>query len=207
LKLFPKSAKFSDDFEELADNIERSGLMFMEMLKNYERAEAYIARFNAIENEADSVTHTIYQKLHGTFITPLDREDLYTLVNRMDNIVDMIETAAVRMSLYKIKKPAAELTELVRVMNAAILIVKRLVYDMRKRKDNYDTILDNCKLIGELESEGDNILRLSMQQLFERQQDAIELIKWKDIFERIEDVIDTCQKVAYVIEGMILKYG
>lgn len=181
--------------------------MFMEMLKNYERAEAYIARFNAIENEADSVTHTIYQKLHGTFITPLDREDLYTLVNRMDNIVDMIETAAVRMSLYKIKKPAAELTELVRVMNAAILIVKRLVYDMRKRKDNYDTILDNCKLIGELESEGDNILRLSMQQLFERQQDAIELIKWKDIFERIEDVIDTCQKVAYVIEGMILKYG
>jgi len=191
----------------LADNIERSGLMFMEMLKNYERADAYIARFNAIENEADSVTHTIYQKLHGTFITPLDREDLYTLVNRMDNIVDMIETAAVRMSLYKIEKPVAELTELVRVMNAAILIVKRLVYDMRKRKDNYDTILDNCKLIGELESEGDNILRLSMQQLFESQPDAIELIKWKDILERIEDVIDTCQKVAYVIEGMILKYG
>jgi predicted phosphate transport protein (TIGR00153 family) len=204
---FPRKTNFSDIFEELVNKIEESGLLFMEMLNNYEQADVFITRLNAIENEADAITHKIYQSLHKTFITPIDREDLYALVNKMDTIVDMIEASAVRMNLYKIEKPIAEIEDLARVMNKAIALVKRLVYDMRRRKANYQIILDNCNLIDELETEGDHLLRRSMQQLFEREQDAIELIKWKDIFERIEDAIDTCRDVSAVIEGMILKYG
>ncbi len=205
--LFPKTENFSDLYEELADNIERSGLLFMEMLRHYDRADEYVARLSAVENEADSVTHKIYRKLHQTFITPLDREDLYALVNKMDNIVDMIDTCAERMGLYKVGSPDAMLGDLVRVMNEAIVLVKRLIYDMRKRKANHDIILGNCSRIDELETEGDHILRGAMQRLFEQKTDAIELIKWKDIFERIEDAIDTCRDVSSVVEGMILKYG
>ena len=204
---FPRKTNFSDIFEELADKIEESGLLFMEMLNHFEQASGYVARLNAIENEADAVTHKIYQMLHQTFITPLDREDLYALVNKMDTIVDMIEASAVRMNLYKIEKPIVEIEDLARIMNKAVVLVRRLTYDMRRRKENYQIILDNCNLIGALETEGDYILRGSMQQLFEREQDAIELIKWKDIFERIEDAIDTCRDVSAIIEGMILKYG
>jgi uncharacterized protein len=207
MMFFPKKTNFSDIFEELVNKIEESGLLFMEMLNNYDRADAFVARLNVIENEADAITHNIYQKLHKTFITPIDREDLYALVNKMDTIVDMIEASAVRMNLYKIEKPNAEIEDLARVMNKAIALVVRLIYDMRRRKSNYQMILDNCNLIDELETEGDHLLRRSMQQLFVREQDAIELIKWKDIFERIEDAIDTCRDVSAVIEGMILKYG
>jgi len=205
--LLPKKENFSDLFEELADHIERSGLLFAEMLHQYDRADDYVLRLGEVENEADSVTHKIYRKLHKTFITPLDREDLYALVNKMDNIVDMIDTCAERMGLYKIDSPHAMLEDLVRVMNEAIVLVKRLIYDLRRRKENYEAILGNCNRIDELETEGDHILRGSMQLLFEQKTDAIELIKWKDIFERIEDAIDTCRDVSSVVEGMILKYG
>jgi len=205
--LFPKTENFSDLYEELADNIERSGLLFMEMLRHYDRADDYVARLSAVENEADSVTHKIYHKLHKTFITPLDREDLYALVNKMDNIVDMIDTCAERMGLYKVGSPHVMLEELALIMNEAVVLVKRLIYAMRKRKENHEVLLENCNRIDELESEGDRILRGAMQRLFEQKIDAIELIKWKDIFERIEDVIDTCSDVSSVVEGMILKYG
>jgi predicted phosphate transport protein (TIGR00153 family) len=205
--LFPKTENFSDLYEELADNIERSGLLFLEMLRHYDRADEYIARLSAVENEADSVTHKIYRMLHKTFITPLDREDLYALVNKMDNIVDMIDTCAERMGLYKVGSPHVLLEDLVRIMNEAVVLVKRLIYDMRRRKENHDVLLESCHRIDELESEGDHILRGTMQRLFEQKIDAIELIKWKDIFERVEAVIDTCRDVSSVVEGMILKYG
>ena len=204
--LIPKDEKFYDLFEELADKIVEGGKMFTDILNNYEQSEAKIAKLKEIEHEADIITHQTYEKMHKTFLTPLDREDIYNLVNKMDSVLDMIEAAAVRMQLYKIKKPADEIKELARILNEAVCRIKKIVHSLRDKK-KYKEILEDCVEINTLENEGDIVLRMTMARLFEREKDAIELIKWKEIFERIEESIDVCEDVSNIIEGIVLKHG
>lgn len=199
--------KFSDHFEKLADKIEEGGNLFSGMLQAYDQSEKIVSRLEEVEHEADAVTHEIYRKLHITFLAPIDREDIFALANKMDSIIDMIEASAVRMKLYQITEPNAEIKELALILNKSILLVKEIIYDMRNRKMHTDEILGNCVKINALENEGDRVLRQSMQQLFERENDAIEIVKWKEILERIEEATDVCEDVSNIIEGIILKYG
>jgi hypothetical protein len=178
----------------------------MDILNNYEQSEAKIAKLKEIEHEADIITHRTYEKMHRTFLTPLDREDIYNLVNKMDSVLDMIEAAAVRMQLYKIKKPAEEIKEQARILNEAIGKVKKIVHALRDKK-KFKEILEDCVEINTLENEGDIVLRMTMARLFEREKDPFELIKWKEIFERIEESIDVCEDVSNIIEGIVLKHG
>ncbi|HOD36624.1 MAG TPA: DUF47 family protein [Syntrophales bacterium] len=206
MRLIPRDEKFYDLFEELACKIEEGGKMFSDILDNYEHSEAKIAKLKEIEHEADIITHRTYEKMHRTFLTPLDREDIYNLVNKMDSVLDMIEAAAVRMQLYKIKKPADEIKELARILNLAIGKIKKIVHALRDKKRSQE-ILEDCVEINTLENEGDIVLRMTMARLFEREKDPIELIKWKEIFERIEESIDVCEDVSNIIEGIVLKHG
>jgi predicted phosphate transport protein (TIGR00153 family) len=206
MRLIPRDEKFYDLFEELANKIEEGGKMFTDVLNNYEQSEAKIAKLKEIEHEADIITHRTYEKMHRTFLTPLDREDIYNLVNKMDSVLDMIEAAAVRMQLYKIKKPADEIKELARILNLAIGKIKKIVHALRDKKKSQE-ILEDCVEINTLENEGDIVLRMTMARLFEREKDPIELIKWKEIFERIEESIDVCEDVSNIIEGIVLKHG
>jgi predicted phosphate transport protein (TIGR00153 family) len=205
-RFIPREEKFFDLFEELADKIEEGGNLFLDMLRNYEDAEHKIIKLKEIEHEADNITHTTYEKMHTTFLTPLDREDIYDLVNKMDSILDMIEAAAVRMKIYKIKKPTQEIIEQVTVLIKAIEKVKIIIHALRDMK-NAKMILDECVDINTLENEGDTILRTAMAHLFEHEKDAIELIKWKEILERIEESIDICEDVSNTVEGIVLKHG
>jgi predicted phosphate transport protein (TIGR00153 family) len=206
MRLIPRDEKFYDMFEELANKIEEGGKMFTDILNNYEQSEAKIAKLKEIEHEADIITHRTYEKMHRTFLTPLDREDIYNLVNKMDSVLDMIEAAAVRMQLYKIKKPVDEIKELARILNLAIGKIKKIVHALRDKKKSQE-ILEDCVEINTLENEGDIVLRMTMARLFEREKDPIELIKWKEIFERIEESIDVCEDVSNIIEGIVLKHG
>jgi len=206
MRLIPRDEKFYDLFEELACKIEEGGKMFSDILDNYEHSEAKIAKLKEIEHGADIITHRTYEKMHRTFLTPLDREDIYNLVNKMDSVLDMIEAAAVRMQLYKIKKPADEIKELARILNLAIGKIKKIVHALRDKKRSQE-ILEDCVEINTLENEGDIVLRMTMARLFEREKDPIELIKWKEIFERIEESIDVCEDVSNIIEGIVLKHG
>jgi uncharacterized protein Yka (UPF0111/DUF47 family) len=122
----------------------------------------------------------------------------------MDSILDMIEACAIRMSLYRIKEPAPELKEQVRILNKAISNVKDVVQALRNMK-NARTIIDACVEINTAENEGDVVLRTAVTRLFEHEQDVVELIKWKEIFERIEESIDVCEDVSNIAEGIVLK--
>jgi len=207
VRLIPKEEKFADQFEDLADKIQEGGALFLDLMNNYRDVEEKVARLKAIEHEADTITHGIYQKLHRTFITPLDREDIYDLANKMDSIMDMIEASALRMQLYGIREPLPECRALADVLAKSVAIVKKAVCAMRYYKKDSRTILDMCVEINSLENEGDQLLRQSMACLFEREDDPIELIKWKEIFERIEEATDICEDVSNVIEGIILKHA
>ncbi len=204
--LVPKEEKFFDFFEQLADKIEEGGKLFIDILDNYEHSEAKVSTLKEIEHEADKITHQIYNKMHQTFLTPLDREDIYALANKMDSILDIIEAAAVRLYLYKVKKPANEVKELALILNNAIALVKKIVHAMRNKK-NSDMIIKACVEINTLENEGDYILRQAMARLFQTEKDAVELIKVKEIFERVEEGIDMCEDVSNVVEGIVLKHG
>jgi hypothetical protein len=206
MRMIPKEEKFFDLFDELANKIEEGGELFLDMVEHYEYSEPKIVKLKELEHEADVITHKTYEKMHKTFLTPIDREDIYALVNKMDSILDMIEASAARMSLYKVKIPAKEIIEQAKILNKSIKKVKYIVHAMRNMK-NAKMIIDSCVEINTLENEGDIIMRMTMTRLFEQEKDPIELIKWKEIFERIEEAIDVCEDVANVVEGIVLKYA
>ena len=206
MRLIPREEKFFDLFEELAEKIEEGGKLFMDMLEHYDTAERKIVKLKELEHEADVITHRTYEKMHTTFLTPLDREDIYALVNKMDSILDMIEASAVRMFLYKIREPAQAIIDQTKILNTAIAKVKMIVHGLRDMK-HAKMILDACVEINTLENDGDVVLRTTMANLFEHEQDTRELIKWKEIFERIEEAIDVCEDVSNIVEGIVLKHG
>jgi predicted phosphate transport protein (TIGR00153 family) len=206
MRFIPREEKFYDLFEELADKIDEGGKLFLDMLLNYDSFETRLVKLKEIEHEADDITHRTYEKMHTTFLTPIDREDIHALVNKMDSILDMTEAAAVRMSLYKIKAPKEELFQQARILNEATAKVKLIVCGLRDMK-NAKMILDACVEINTLENAGDQILRATMARLFEHETDPFELIKWKEIFERFEDALDICEDVSNIVEGIVLKNG
>jgi predicted phosphate transport protein (TIGR00153 family) len=202
MRLIPREEKFFDLFEELINKIEEGGELFLDMVQHYEYTETKISRLK----EADVITHRTYEKMHKTFLTPIDREDIYDLVNKMDSILDMVEASAARMSLYKVKEPAREIIDQAKILNKAIKKLKIIVHALRDMK-NAKMIIEACVEINTLENEGDIVLRMTMARLFECEKDPIELIKWKEIFERIEEAIDVCEDVSNIVEGIVLKHG
>jgi predicted phosphate transport protein (TIGR00153 family) len=206
MKLIPRDEKFYDLFEELATKIEEGGALFINILDNYKYSEPKVAKLKEIEHEADSITHRTYEKMHRTFLTPLDREDIYALVNKMDSVLDMIEASVARMYLYKVKEPREELHVLAKILVQAIAKIKEVIFALRDKKKS-PMIMAACVDINTLENEGDYVMRTAVARLFEREKDAIELIKWKEILERIEDAIDLCEDVSNIVEGIVLKHG
>ncbi len=206
MRLIPREEKFFDLFEELINKIEEGGELFLDMVQHYEYSKPMIIKLKELEHEADIITRKTYEKMHKTFLTPIDREDIYDLINKMDDILDMVESSATTMSLYKIKETAREIIDQALILNKAIKKLKMIVYAMRNMK-NAKMILDNCVEIHTLENEGDIVMRMTMARLFEHEKDPIELIKWKEIFERIEDAIDICEDVSNIVEGIVLKHG
>jgi hypothetical protein len=206
MRLIPREEKFFDLFEELVAKIEEGGDLFLDLLENYEDVPQKTARLRRIEHEADTITHRTYEKMHKTFLTPLDREDIYALVNKLDSIMDMIESASARMMLYRIKEPIPEVIDQSMILNVAIAKIKEIMPALRNMK-NAPIILKACVVIKTLENDGDIVLRTAMANLFEREKDPFDLIKWKEILERVEESIDVCDDVANLVEGIVLKNG
>jgi len=206
MRLFPKEENFFNYFEELANKIEEGGQFFLEMTKNRDYSAEKVSRLKELEHEADGITHKTYERMHKTFLTPIDREDIYALVNKIDSIMDVIEATAIRIHMYKVKKPDDEIIKQAEILFQAIKKIKDIVHGLRDMK-NSKMILDGCVEINTLENAGDVVLRTIITELFIKEQDAIELIKWKEIFERIEEAIDVCEDVSNIVEGIVLKHA
>lgn len=206
MRFFPKEEKFFDLFEELAGRIEAGGKLFLEMVESGAYTEAQSVRLKEIEHEADVITHRTYEKMHTSFITPIDREDIFSLVNKMDSILDMTEAAAARIILYRVKEPSPTIVDQARILNEAIGKVKTIIHGLRDMK-HAQQLLQACVEVNTLENAGDVVLRATMVHLFENMQDLRELVKWKEIHERIEEAIDVCEDVSNIAEGIVLKNG
>jgi uncharacterized protein len=204
MRLFPKEENFFDFFEELATKIEEGSQFFLEMARNQNYSASRVSRLKEIEHEADGIAHKTYERMHKTFLTPLDREDIYALVNKMDDIMDAIEGTASRLHMYKVKKPDDEIIKQAEILFLAVKKIKVVVHGLRNMK-NSQMILDGCVEIHTLENEGDVLLRAIITDLFMKETDAVELLKWKEIFERLEEAIDLCESVSNIVGGIVLK--
>ena len=138
MRLFPKEENFFNYFEELANKIEEGGQFFLEMTKNRDYSAAKVSRLKELEHEADGITHKTYERMHKTFLTPIDREDIYALVNKMDSIMDVIEATAIRIHMYKVKKPDDEIIKQAEILFQAIKKIKEIVHGLRNMKNCQD---------------------------------------------------------------------
>ncbi len=198
--------KFFDLFNGSADlSVEAVGV-FKEMLADISQVGIYAKRIKDLEHRADEITHTTIALLHKTFITPLDREDIHTLITELDDILDFIDAATQRIWLYEITQFTPETKMLVDVCVQSIHCVQKAVNGLKNLK-NADQILKNCIEINRLENEADQILRSGMAKLFKEEPDTRQLIKIKEVYELLETVTDRCEDVANVIEGIVLEYA
>jgi len=202
--LIPKEMVFFDLFEEAAKNAHEGALALQDLLNDFHDVPAKVKRIKDIEHAGDKITHTTIEKLNQTFITPIDREDIHELICRIDDILDLIDTAVARMYLYKVKEPTDDAKALAKVLVDATKIITELLPKMRSMKLS-SSLLQHCIEIHTKENEGDRIEQHALAALFENGHDPIFIIKWKDIYEELEAATDRCEDVANVIEGIVLK--
>lgn len=209
-KLLPREGNFFEMFNQHAERIVEASRAFAQLVENYdhtEQREKYNQEVDNAERAADRVTDEVNRTLHQTFITPLDREHIHSLINTMDDVADLIQDCADTLYLYDVRHMTEEihlLTDLnVRCCERLRDAVKLLdhVTDAKAA----EAALKTCGEIDKLESDADRVLRGAMSKLFREEPDVRELIKLKAIYEMLESVSDKCEEVANVIEGIVLE--
>ncbi|TDY97299.1 UNVERIFIED_ORG: hypothetical protein DFO49_1786 [Herbaspirillum seropedicae] len=200
----PTEGKFFDLFNQHAELAVKCAKEMVALMTNFDDLEIRVHAIEAVEKEADKVTHNAIELLHKTFITPLDRDDIHQLITRMDDILDLLEDAAQTISLYDIKAITPEAKRLAELCLSCAEKVQAAV-GLLSNMDNSRQILSICQEIDRLESDADHVMRAAMSKLFRDEPDVRTLIKLKAIYEILETVTDRCEDVANIIEGIIVE--
>ena len=201
-KLFaPKEREFFDLFEEAGANIVRAAALLERMVDQWPDHGELARDVLVCEQEGDRITHDIIQRLNQTFVTPIDREDIYALASGLDDIVDWIEEVADFFGLYHIEAPMVQAQQQARILNESCKQVAHAIPRLRGFEDIHHFTVE----INRYENEGDRVVREALASLFEAGIDPMLVIRWKDIFERLEDAIDTTERVANILEGITIK--
>jgi predicted phosphate transport protein (TIGR00153 family) len=204
MRLLPHDASFFAHFENQGKKTVEGCRAFLEMVEQPGNLESRAERVKQIEHECDEITHAVVEGLHKTFITPIDRNDIYTLITKMDDIMDFVEAAADRLALYDIPTMTKEVGDLARCLVQSAEHVLGAVSSIRDLgKPN--GILQHCIEINRLENVADGLLRSALARLFREEKDPIAVIKWKEIYETLESATDRCEDVANIIEGVVLE--
>jgi predicted phosphate transport protein (TIGR00153 family) len=199
--LAPRDRHFFDLFEEAGGNIARAAALLEELLNEYPERNELAREILICEQDGDRITHDIIQRLNQTFVTPIDREDIYDLASGLDDIVDWIEEVADFFGLYHIEAPMTQAQQQARILNMACQQVALAIPRLRGFQDIHHFTIE----INRYENEGDRVVREALASLFEAGIDPMLVIRWKDIFERLEDGIDATERVANILEGITIK--
>ncbi len=202
--LAPREREFFDSFEEAGTNIARAGELIDRLFEAWPEERELMAELVACEHDGDRITHDIIQRLNQTFVTPIDREDIYALASSLDDIVDYIEEAADFLGLYRIEAPMAQAQELGAVLREACQAVANAIPRLRDFRDIHHYTVE----INRLENEGDDVLNHALADLFDDATDIPSLIKairWNELYQQLEDTTDRAEDVANTLEGIVLK--
>jgi predicted phosphate transport protein (TIGR00153 family) len=209
-KLLPREGNFFEMFNQHAERIVEAAHAFSKLVANYNDLnlrEQYTREVDHAERAADKVTHDVNRLIHKTFITPIDREQIHTLINTMDDVADLIQDSAETMALYDVRHMTEEITRLTDLSVRCCERVKEAVALLGKLSDQNcaEAALKTCEEIDKLESDADRVMRSALSKLFREEPDVREVIKLKAIYELLETITDKCEDVANVVEGIVLE--
>jgi uncharacterized protein len=209
-KLLPRVGNFFELFNQHAERIVEAARAFSNMVDNYAdvpKREAYNREVDNAERAADRITQEVNRMLHKTFITPIDREQIHSLINTMDDVADLIQNSAETMALYDVRHMNEDIVRLTDVSVKCCERLKDVVALIGKVRDaeTAAAALKTCEEIDKLESDADHVMRSAMSRLFREEPDVRELIKLKAVYELLETITDKCEDVANLIEGIVLE--
>jgi hypothetical protein len=204
-KFLPKQTDFFVMFEKAALNLNKAAVMLVEMMEDLSIAKIKSKEIYEAEQEGDMITHEVMRSLNKTFLTPVDREDIHALVNGLDDILDLIWASADRAVLFKLEAAPSEAVDLSKTLHETTEYITKAIASLKEKKYSY--IQEYCIEINRLENRGDRIFREALVKLFDNIKDPIMVIKWKEVYEHLEEANDTCEDVADILEGIVLKHA
>lgn len=203
--LFPQEVNFFEFFEKHAEILVKASHEFLDVVvQDQFHLVQKEDRIKVLEHQADDIVHHCIEALRKTFITPINREDIYRLISTMDDIMDAINTAYTCLVVYRVESSTSELKKMAQIIHDSCLKVQQAVKGLRNLK-NAELINEACVSIHHLENEADELLHSSVGNLFAEGDDSLLIIKWKEIYEILEDATDRCEDVADVVQGILLE--
>ncbi len=202
----PKEMKFFDLFDQQSKNVVKGCEWFKAMAATGGFDDAGVQKMRDMEHESDTLTHETIDMLNRTFITPFDREDIHSLACELDDVIDLVQAMTTRIRLYKIAVKDEYLPQFAEVILQSVNFLSKAVTGLRDMK-RPRRILDACIEINRLENVGDQLREIAISKLFEDTKDPITVIKWKEIYECAETVLDKCEDVANIVESIMVKQG
>jgi predicted phosphate transport protein (TIGR00153 family) len=200
--LIPKDEKFFVMFKEMTTTIIEGAQLLKDLMDHFEDPQLSQKLIKDVEHKADHLTHDIIKKLNKSFITPLDREDIYALSGALDDILDLIDASAQRIVMYNVDKPTPAAKELAFLILKSCQAIDKAVALLGGK---LEPIAEYCMEVNSLENEADRVCREAVSQLFDEEKDPIQLIKWKEIYETLERATDKCEDAANILESVVVK--
>lgn len=204
--IVPQNRRFYGLFSDLAGVLVRSSEALVDLLEHFENVEMKTAHLKDLEHEADGITHDLYRLVHQTFVTPFDHEDITSLAQSMDDVVDFIEAASTSVRVYHIDVPTAPALGLADLTRLQCIQVQKAISTLGQKSKLRD-LLVQVREINRLENEADALFLSAMGQLFEGEWSSIDIIKWRDIYDLLEQATDSCETVAHSLEAIVLKHA
>jgi hypothetical protein len=201
VRFIPKEEKFFEMFKESAQNLLKGAEALKDLVEDYADVERKVREIKDIEHQGDVIFHRIVDRVNKTFVTPLDREDIYELVNELDNALDAIEGVSSRFFYFKIDKPTPESIQMINIVYKAAVEIKKAIDNLK----TFNDLLPFCVEINRLENEADIISREMIGKLLDEETDWRRALKWKEIYGRLETAADHCEDIANVIESIVVK--
>lgn len=205
--LKPKEDKFFELFAQSACLVQKGAFILKDSVIDVSKMEEKMQQINDLEHEADDLNDAIVDKLNQTFITPLDREDIFSIATMLDDVVDFLQGIIESMVLYRAGRPSDGFIEMVRMLADCSEEIVKAFDLLRNIHGNQMKILDHTRKIVVLESEADRIYRQEIAYLFTTCPDPIEILKWKEILENLENTLDHCEQIADLLRGVVMKYA
>ena len=205
--LMPREDRFFGLLRSSASNLYETSKLLVDLMEAYQDVPEKVAEIKRLEEVGDHVIHEIMRNLHRTFVTPLDREDIALLGERLDDVVDSIEEAARLMVAYQIVQPTAAARDLAGIILRAAEVLQQAMSKLHFRGSKLKSILPDAVEVNRLENEADQVASQAMAQLFNDNIPPLEVMKWRDIYYELETATDHCEDAANVLEGVVLKNG
>ena len=203
-KLLPREEQYFSLFAQMTSYINDAANTLVEMMANNDGAyQEYVQRIKSIEHACDDLTHTVATRLNQSFITPYDREDIYMMSKALDDVVDLIDGAARAVVMYDIHETTEPAKQLAGIIQRMAMQLHEVVLVLEKPKGVTERLVE----LHRLENEGDDIYQRAVGGLFHETRDPLTVIKWKDVYEKLEAAVDRCENVANIIEGVIIKHS